>query len=138
MEQRCYTGSHLTAVWAIGIPGIVLLCIGKPACMQLLAYIGADYIPFQDGNTNDATMECHILWSLLFSTLTCAADMHLQAASGDPAVPEQPGLRHRHVCNTTAGIPVATLLILLKNRDRLQEPRTTATYGFLYHQFKCA
>jgi hypothetical protein len=31
---------------------------------------------------------------------------------------------------------VATLLLLMKNRDRLQEPRTTATYGFLYHQFK--
>lgn len=31
---------------------------------------------------------------------------------------------------------MATLLLLLKNRDRLQEPRTTATYGFLYHQFK--
>ena len=28
MEQRCYTGSHLTAIWAIGIPGVVLLCIG--------------------------------------------------------------------------------------------------------------
>jgi hypothetical protein len=30
MEQRCYTGSHLTAIWAIGIPGVVLLCIGAP------------------------------------------------------------------------------------------------------------
>lgn len=36
-----------------------------------------------------------------------------------------------------AGIPAATLTILLKIRDRLQEPRTTATCGFLYHQFKC-
>ena len=43
-------------------------------------------------------------------------------------------LTQQHMRN--AGIPVATLLLLLKNRDRLQEPRTTATYGFLYHQFK--
>ena len=33
MEQRCYTGSHLTAIWAIGIPGVVLLCIGEPVLM---------------------------------------------------------------------------------------------------------
>jgi hypothetical protein len=50
-----------------------------------------------------------------------------------------PALTHQYVNPKpqTAGIPVATLMLLLKNRDRLQEPRTTATYGFLYHQFKC-
>jgi len=62
MSQRCYEGFHLTAVYAIGIPGAILLCLG---------------------------------------------------------------------------IPAATLAVLFRIRDRLQEPRTAATYGFLYHQFKC-
>ena len=63
MNQRCYQGFHLTAVYAIGIPGAVLLCLG---------------------------------------------------------------------------IPLATIGTLLCIRDRLDEPRTAATYGFLYHQFKRA
>ena len=36
------------------------------------------------------------------------------------------------------GIPASTLIIMLSIRKRLKEPRTTATFGFLYHQFKCA
>jgi len=36
------------------------------------------------------------------------------------------------------GVPVSTLCIMLSIRKRLRQPRTTATFGFLYHQFKCA
>jgi hypothetical protein len=36
------------------------------------------------------------------------------------------------------GVPVSTLAIMLSIRKRLRQPRTTATFGFLYHQFKCA
>ena len=35
------------------------------------------------------------------------------------------------------GVPVSTLAIMLSIRKRLRQPRTTATFGFLYHQFKC-
>lgn len=30
MRQECYTGNHLTAVLAIGIPGAILVCLGIP------------------------------------------------------------------------------------------------------------
>jgi hypothetical protein len=36
MNQECYTGAHLTAVFAIGIPGTALFCIGIPLATFLL------------------------------------------------------------------------------------------------------
>jgi hypothetical protein len=36
LDAKCYQGWHLTLVLALGVPGILLLCIGIPATVILL------------------------------------------------------------------------------------------------------
>ena len=38
MNQECYTGAHLTAVYWIGVPGILIGCIGIPLASFLITY----------------------------------------------------------------------------------------------------
>jgi hypothetical protein len=33
---KCYQGWHLTLVLAVGVPGVLLVCIGVPATLALL------------------------------------------------------------------------------------------------------
>lgn len=143
MEQRCYTGSHLTAVYAIGIPGIVLLCLGIPVATLIVLLRIRDRLQVLDQCI--PALPCWrsvVLCSHPCSSgCACTCSARLQGRS-----------RFRHVAaalefagllvHTPELMPQPNMLPMKWRRPAneiplcLQEPRTAATYGFLYHQFK--
>lgn len=40
--QECYQGDHITLVWAVGIPGLVLLALGWPAFCAVWIHLNKD------------------------------------------------------------------------------------------------
>jgi hypothetical protein len=38
LDVKCYQGWHLTLVLALGVPGVLLVCIGVPATLVLLLF----------------------------------------------------------------------------------------------------
>jgi hypothetical protein len=38
LDEKCYQGWHLTLVLFLGVPGVLLVCIGVPATLVLLLF----------------------------------------------------------------------------------------------------
>lgn len=41
-HERCYQGDHITLVWSLGIPGLVVLALGWPAVCAAWLYMNVD------------------------------------------------------------------------------------------------